>query len=73
MSTVIEENVNPIEKVDCSSLLLASTVHQKDIPIMLENSLKPHSLVLKTANFFPMMLGVETGDSVDHDDVVDTP
>jgi hypothetical protein len=56
MATVIEENVNPIEKVDFTSLLIGSTVHQVDIPTLLANSAEPPTLVLKSRAFPPLMM-----------------
>jgi hypothetical protein len=57
MATVIEDNVNPIEKVDYTSLLIGSTVHQVDIPTLLANSAEPPNLVLKNRVFPPLMMG----------------
>ncbi|CAB9506705.1 expressed unknown protein [Seminavis robusta] len=60
MATVIEENVNPIEKVDYSSLLISSTVHQVDIPTLLTNAVEPPTLVLNNRQFPPLMAGDAT-------------
>lgn len=57
MSTVIEENINPIEKVDYSSLLMAATVHEVDISTLLINSAEPPKLVLSDRKFPPLMTG----------------
>lgn len=36
--TVIQENLNPIERVECSSLIMASTVHQQPVAAMIKDS-----------------------------------
>jgi len=56
MATVVEDNINPVEKVDYSSLLMASTVHQVDIPTLLADSLEPPLLVLKNRQFPALMM-----------------
>jgi len=35
MNTVVQDNVNPIEKVERSSLILATTIHGKHAPELL--------------------------------------
>ena len=42
METVIKNNVNPIEKLENSTLILATTIHQTDV----ENMLVPSQLAL---------------------------
>lgn len=42
--TVIQENVNPIEKVERSSLIMASTVHQQPPSALLNASVRPRVL-----------------------------
>jgi hypothetical protein len=64
MATVIQGSVNPIEKVDYSSLLIAATVHQVDIPTLLVNSAEPPTLVLEDGNFPALMIG-NAGDNED--------
>ena len=59
MATVIQENVNPVERVDYSSLLIAASVHQASIKTLLANSAEPPSLVLKHRQFPPLMIGEE--------------
>jgi len=68
MDTVIEENVNPIEKVDYSSLLISATVHKVDIPTLLADNVEPPSLALKDHQFPTLMLGGEKGESDDDND-----
>ena len=63
MATVIEENINPIEKVDYSSLLIAASVHAAKIPELLANGAEPPALVLKNQEFPPSMGGRIEGDA----------
>ena len=58
MATVIEENINPIEKVDYSSLLIAASVHEAKIPELLANGAEPPALALKDQEFPPSMGGL---------------
>jgi len=63
MATVIEENVNPIEKVDYSSLLIAAAVHDENISTLLANGMEPPGLALKNQRFPPSLGGfIEDGD-----------
>lgn len=59
MATVIQDNVNPIDKVDYSSLLIAASVHQVSIPTLVANSAEPPTFVLKNSEFPPLMIGNE--------------
>lgn len=62
MATVIEENVNSIEKVDYSSLLIVASVHEVNISALLANGVEPPALVLKNQQFPTSMGGrIEDG------------
>ena len=63
MATVIEENINPIEKVDYSSLLIAASVHEAKIPALLANGAEPPALALKNQEFPPSMGSRIEGDA----------
>lgn len=41
LETVVQENVNPIEKVERSLLILGSTVHQRPVPELLQAGQQP--------------------------------
>lgn len=64
MATVIEENVNPIEKVDYSSLLIAASVHEVNISALLANGVEPPALVLMNQQF-PTSMGGRIEDGSD--------
>ena len=55
MGTVIQDNVNPIAKVEQSSLLLASTAHAQPASVPIVNELD--ALRLTTA--FPRLFAAE--------------
>ena len=59
MGTVIQDNINPIEKVERSSLLLASTIYGKPIPTLLE---RDHD-VQRIAEVFPSLMMIGDGES----------
>jgi hypothetical protein len=58
MDTVIKDNVNPIEKVERSNLILASTIHDKPSNEILKASETERILKYSPSLFF------EQGDTV---------
>jgi len=40
--TVVQDNVNPIDKVERSTLIMASTVHQQPALALIRDSQVPH-------------------------------
>jgi hypothetical protein len=62
MGTVIQDNINPIVKVERSSLILASTIHGITVPELLENEQD----VQRLTNSFPLLFGTEqSGDAAE--------
>jgi len=55
MDIVIRENINPIDKMDFSTLLLASTIHKVNVPALLHDSVEPPTLLLKNFQFPPVV------------------
>lgn len=50
--TVIQDNINPIDKLEKSALLIASTIHQKAPERLLAN----HEDVKRLTNSFPTLI-----------------
>jgi len=54
INTVIQDNVNPIEKVECSTLIVATTIH--DLPA---SELVASDQVKRVATYSPLLFGEE--------------
>lgn len=65
MSTVIQDSMNPVERVDYSSLLIGASVHHAGIPTLLANSAEPPSFLLKSRQFPPLMMGEQAEAEID--------
>lgn len=51
LNTIIRDNVNPIEKVERSSLIVASTIHNAPVEALIQ-----HEQVARIEQFSPMLL-----------------
>jgi hypothetical protein len=54
MGTVIQDNVNPIEKVEKSSLLLASTIYGCGIPALMKERSECDRLAISFPDLFAL-------------------
>ena len=60
IDTVVQDNVNPIEKLERSTLIVASTIHGLPAAAMLKDD--QHARVLE---YSPMLFSAPTSDAVE--------